>query len=138
MSLASFAGCAFVTYTNRTSALAAIKDMHHSTTMEVVFQFLFRALSVYHYVLRTCCSAFLPPLQSSAFDRDLRLYVDLISHPLWRRTLLVGAATALNVRSVWVCMFAFRLRSGLSLLILLFRRFRACQLVRGGHRVYIA
>ncbi|KAJ1347170.1 RNA recognition motif [Parelaphostrongylus tenuis] len=27
-------GCAFVTYTNRTSALAAIKDMHHSTTME--------------------------------------------------------------------------------------------------------
>ncbi|VDL84803.1 unnamed protein product [Nippostrongylus brasiliensis] len=30
-------GCAFVTYTNRTSALAAIKDMHHSTTMEVVF-----------------------------------------------------------------------------------------------------
>ncbi|EYC06147.1 hypothetical protein Y032_0078g1213 [Ancylostoma ceylanicum] len=27
-------GCAFVTYTLRTSALAAIKDMHHSTTME--------------------------------------------------------------------------------------------------------
>ncbi|KAK5969654.1 ELAV-type RNA binding protein variant B [Trichostrongylus colubriformis] len=37
-------GCAFVTYTNRTSALAAIKDMHHSTTMEVAFQFLYRPL----------------------------------------------------------------------------------------------
>lgn len=29
------AGCAFVTYANRQSALNAIKNMHHSQTMEV-------------------------------------------------------------------------------------------------------
>jgi RNA recognition motif-containing protein len=30
-----FAGCAFVTFTTRQSAINAIKGMHHSTTMEV-------------------------------------------------------------------------------------------------------
>lgn len=34
MSIPVFAGCAFVTYTTKQNAIAAIKGMHHSQTME--------------------------------------------------------------------------------------------------------